>query len=84
MLKKISYHFDFTVNYKIFFKIVYLSFDDAFTALAEQNYYRELFNGTFTNPDGCAIRATHYISARSNNYALVKITMQKMFKLILS
>ena len=53
------------------FQIVYLTFDDAFTALAEESYYRELFNGTYTNPDGCAIRATHFISARDNNYALV-------------
>ena len=50
---------------------MYLTFDDAFTALAEESYYRELFNGTYTNPDGCAIRATHFISARDNNYALV-------------
>jgi len=52
-------------------QIVYLTFDDAFTALSESTYYRELFNGTFVNPDGCAIRATHFVSARSNDYSLV-------------
>ena len=51
---------------------MYLTFDDALTTLAEQNYYQGLFDGTFTNPDGCAIRATHFISARSNNYAMVR------------
>merc|ERR1719402_1771155 len=43
-------------------QIVYLTFDDAFTAQAESQFYRGLFNGTFKNPNGCAIRATHFIS----------------------
>ena len=53
-------------------QIVYLTFDDAFTALAEEKYYRGLFNGTFKNPDGCNIRATHFVSARSDDYSLVR------------
>jgi len=56
---------------------VYLTFDDALTTLAEQNYYQGLFDGTFTNPDGCPIRATHFISARSNNYAMVRKRLEK-------
>ena len=43
-------------------QIVYLTFDDAFTAQAEEQFYRSLFDGTFTNPNGCAIRATHFIT----------------------
>ena len=50
---------------------MYLTFDDALTALAEENYHQGIFNGTFTNPDGCAIRGTHFISARANDYSLV-------------
>ena len=50
---------------------MYLTFDDALTALAEENYHKGIFNGTFTNPDGCAIRGTHFISARANDYSLV-------------
>ena len=43
-------------------QIVYMTFDDAFTAQAEEQFYRSLFDGTFTNPNGCAIRATHFIT----------------------
>ncbi len=37
-------------------QIVYLTYDDAFSALTESDFYRTLFDGTYTNPDGCAIR----------------------------
>ena len=40
-------------------------------ALAEELYHRGIFNGTYKNPDGCAIRGTHFISARANDYSLV-------------
>ena len=43
-------------------QIVYLTYDDAFTAQAEEQFYRSLFDGTFKNPNGCAIRATHFIT----------------------
>ena len=43
-------------------QIVYMTFDDAFTAQAESQFYRSLFDGTYTNPNGCAIRATHFIT----------------------
>merc|ERR1712236_80162 len=52
-------------------QIVYLTFDDAFTAQAESQFYRSLFNGTFTNPNGCAIRATHFITQSYTDYELV-------------
>ena len=35
---------------------MYLTYDDAFAALFEKDYYRTLFDGTFKNPDGCPIR----------------------------
>merc|ERR1719187_2456695 len=47
-------------------QIVYLTFDDAFTAIAEEDFYRVLFNGTYKNPNGCNIRATHFITHRNN------------------
>ena len=43
-------------------QIVYLTFDDAFTAQAEEQFYRSLFDGTYKNPNGCDIRATHFIT----------------------
>ena len=43
-------------------QIVYLTFDDAFTAQAEDQFYRLLFNGTYKNPNGCNIRATHFLT----------------------
>merc|ERR1719430_89751 len=52
-------------------QIVYLTFDDAFTAQAESQFYRSLFNGTFKNPNGCAIRATHFITQSYTDYELV-------------
>ena len=71
---EITYHNFITFLIITFFytQIVYLTFDDALTTLAEQSYYQALFDGTYTNPDGCPIRATHFISARSNNYAMVR------------
>ncbi|XP_023332330.1 uncharacterized protein LOC111704337 isoform X1 [Eurytemora carolleeae] len=52
-------------------QIVYLTYDDAFSAYAEENFYRSLFNGTFKNPDGCDIRATHFLTAQYTDYTLV-------------
>jgi len=52
-------------------QIVYLTYDDAFSALTESDFYRTLFDGTYTNPDGCAIRATHYLTAQYTDYSLV-------------
>merc|ERR1719430_782427 len=52
-------------------QIVYLTFDDAFTAIAEEDFYRVLFNGTYKNPNGCNIRATHFITQSYTDYELV-------------
>jgi hypothetical protein len=52
-------------------QIVYLTFDDAFTKLAMDNYYSQLFEGQFKNPNGCAIRATHFLTHQSTDYSLV-------------
>jgi len=52
-------------------QIVYLTFDDGFTALAEETYYHELFNGNYKNPNGCNIRATHFVTQTSTDYSLV-------------
>ena len=35
-------------------QIVYLTFDDGFTALAEEQFYRELFNGTYRQSGDCS------------------------------
>jgi len=51
--------------------IMYLTFDDAFTALAESSFYHELFDGSLTNPNGCAIRATHFLTQSYTDYSLV-------------
>jgi len=52
-------------------QIVYLTFDDAFTELAENLFYSGLFNGQFKNPNGCPIRATHFLSHMYTDYELV-------------
>merc|ERR1711887_425616 len=52
-------------------QIVYLTFDDAFTAVAEEDFYRVLFNGTYKNPNNCSIRATHFITQSYTDYELV-------------
>ena len=52
------------------------------TALADDLYYKGLFDGSLTNPDGCAIRATHFVSARSNDYTLVSENSLKLFEFI--
>ena len=52
------------------------------TALADDLYYKGLFDGSLTNPDGCAIRATHFVSARSNDYTLVSENYLKLFEFI--
>jgi len=52
-------------------QIVYLTFDDGFTALAEEQYYRELFDGTYMNPNGCPIRATHFITQTASDYSKI-------------
>ena len=64
---------DTALDYQLYnlFQIVYLTFDDAFTAIAEEQFYRILFNGTYTNPNGCAIRATHFLTQSYTDYSLV-------------
>jgi len=52
-------------------QIIYLTYDDAFTAYAEEHFYRGIFNGTYKNPDGNPIRATHFLSAQYTDFTLV-------------
>jgi len=52
-------------------QIVYLTFDDAFTGQAESQFYRTLFDGSYTNPNGCNIRATHFLTQSYTDYSLV-------------
>ena len=59
-------------NHFFVYQIVYITFDDAVRQLDDDLYMDQLFNGTFTNPDGCPIRATHFVSARANDYSLVR------------
>lgn len=56
-------------------QIVYLTFDDALRADASREYYDALFgtptNHSNSNPNGCAIRASHFITHQSTDYSLV-------------
>merc|ERR1711970_1005414 len=56
-------------------QIVYLTFDDALSAAADTQFYQELFgtptNHTYSNPNGCALRATHFITHSYTDYSLV-------------
>ena len=55
----------------VIFQIVYLTFDDAFTATAERDFYQEMFDGSYKNPNGCVIRATHFVAHQGTDYSLV-------------
>jgi hypothetical protein len=52
-------------------QIIYLTYDDGFTSIAESQFYRGLFDGTYKNPDGNAIRATHFLTHSYTDYELV-------------
>jgi len=56
-------------------QIVYLTFDDALTAQASSQFYDELFGRPTehnnSNPNGCALRATHYVTHQYTDYSLV-------------
>jgi len=51
-------------------QIVYITFDDALTAELDQNYFTDLFS-SFTNPNGCPIRGTFFLTHESTDYTLV-------------
>merc|ERR1712038_42715 len=51
--------------------IVYLTFDDALTQLLHTEYFTQLLDGTYSNPNGCPIRATFFLTHESNDYTLV-------------
>ena len=61
-------------------QIVYLTFDDAMTKEFDDLYYTELFmpnddgDYKYTNPNGCPIKATFFVSAKSNQYDIVRIS----------
>ena len=61
----------FCKSIKNYYQIVYLTFDGAFTSLAEEQFYNQLFNGYYTNPNECSIRATHFITQSYTDYSLV-------------
>jgi hypothetical protein len=69
------------------FQIVYLTFDDAFTKLAMETYYSRIFDGQYTNPNGCPITATHFLTHQSTDYALVRLVFlvlgPKVFDMII-
>merc|ERR1719334_1479133 len=57
-------------------QIVYLTFDDALSKAASDQFYEKLFGTSatsfpFSNPNGCAIRATHFVTHSYTDYSLV-------------
>jgi len=56
-------------------QLVFLTFDDALSKLAADDFYEELFGtptgGKHKNPNGCGIRATHFITHSYTDYSLV-------------
>ena len=78
-----------SVNVKQRPQIVYLTFDDAMTEEFDLNFYSELFtpdtqgNYKFTNPNGCPIRSTFFVCAKSNEYQIVRNFKQALFTNVL-
>lgn len=66
-------------------QIVYLTFDDAMTQEFDDLYFSELFmpdannNYLFKNPNGCPVRATFFVTSKSNNYQVVRIFILSFF-----
>ncbi len=52
---------------------MYLTFDDALTELHHTEYFGQLFDGQFTNPNNCPIRATFFLTHQSNDYTLTNL-----------
>jgi len=55
-------------------QIIYLTFDDGMTKEFDDNFYTELFmpdelgNYKYNNPNGCPIKATFFVTHKSNDY----------------
>jgi len=56
-----------------------MSFDDGLINLAHETYYKKLFGGDYLNPNGCPIRATHFITHLSTDYTLVILLKTNIF-----
>jgi len=56
-------------------QLVFLTFDDALTNLASTEFYDVLFGTptehTLSNPNGCALRGTHFVTHSYTDYSLV-------------
>jgi len=57
-------------------QLIFLTYDDAVTAYADDNFYKRLFNGEITNPNNCPITATHFVSHQYNDYSLVSVVLK--------
>ena len=61
-------------------QIIYLTFDDGMTKEFDDNFYTELFmpdeqgNYKYNNPNGCPIKATFFVTHKSNDYQVVRLT----------
>ncbi|GFS10664.1 polysaccharide deacetylase-like protein [Elysia marginata] len=56
-------------------QIVMLTFDDSIN-IQNIGYYRQLFNGTLRNPNGCPIKGTFFVSGDNTDYKLVREVYQ--------
>ncbi len=51
-------------------QIVYLTFNEAFTWTTQQ-YFQQIFDGQFVNPNGCPIRSTNFLSHEYSDYSAI-------------
>ncbi|BFZ10641.1 hypothetical protein BsWGS_13680 [Bradybaena similaris] len=56
-------------------QMVMLTFDDSIN-IQNVNFYKELFNGSLKNPNGCPVKSTFFVSGDNSDYQMVK----KLFK----
>ena len=58
-------------------QIVYLTFDDGLNKLFDDQYYGQIFmpdandKYKYTNPNGCPVKATFFVTAKNNDYQTV-------------
>ena len=55
--------------------MVTLTFDDAVN-VGNHDIFEEIFDKNRTNPNGCSIKGTFFVSHRYSNYSMVQVKLR--------